>query len=210
MPDSGRFCRTIDYFEKRFVGAGSRYRNDVIAQKVFEVELTSKWFGSGKRQRANSKLKLLKQNEVGYPANDFVFIDPGSRHHRLSEDDAEFTLLFFYNPECDACKDMYKALISSAIISCKVKAGALKVLAIYEGDDTVAWKRHIAQTPCEWVQGRDENERLYVDGKYDLRAIPTVYVLDKKRNVLLKDCLFVTEIEGKIADRIGGSATGSQ
>lgn len=30
---------------------------------------------------------------------------------------------------------------------------------------------------------------------YDLRAIPTVYLLAKDRKVLLKDCLSVREIE---------------
>jgi len=30
---------------------------------------------------------------------------------------------------------------------------------------------------------------------YDLRAIPTVYLLDKDKKVLLKDCVDVMEIE---------------
>jgi hypothetical protein len=48
--------------------------------------------------------------------------------------------------------------------------------------------------PAEWIQGRDEYG-LYKNNVYDLRAIPSLYLLDKDKKVLLKDCTDLKEIE---------------
>jgi hypothetical protein len=56
----------------------------------------------------------------------------------------------------------------------------------------------------------DGNKSLYTEGIYDLRAVPTIYLLDKKKRVLLKDCQFLPNIEGKMADGCGENAIRSQ
>ena len=42
---------------------------------------------------------------------------------------------------------------------------------------------------------QDENEYLYKSNVYDLHAIPTIYLLDRNKKVILKDVLDVRVIE---------------
>lgn len=111
---------------------------------------------------------------------------------------ADYLLLYFNNPGCDACKQMKVALAGSDIINHKIKAGQLKVLSIYTDKDENLWLEHLNEYPKSWMQGRDENEYLHRNKVYDLRAIPTIYLLDSSKNVLLKDCMDIAEIERMI------------
>jgi len=72
------------------------------------------------------------------------------------------------------------------------------VLAVYTDKDEMIWLDHLKEMPAGWIQGRDEDEYLYKNSVYDLKAIPTVYLLDKEKKVLLKDCEDVGEIEKRL------------
>ena len=116
----------------------------------------------------------------------------------MSDTKAEFTLLFFYNPECEACKEMKATLKHSAPIHHALKTGKLALLAIYTDKDQTVWRRHLPENPPAWINGSDIDEYLYKNKLYDLRAIPTLYLLDREKRVLLKDCLDIKKIEEKI------------
>ena len=54
-------------------------------------------------------------------------------------------MLFFYNPECNACKEMKEAINTSLVIAVKIKSGDLQVLAIYTDNDQKAWLNHLEE-----------------------------------------------------------------
>ena len=141
------------------------------------------------------RIKLIQQNNIGNPANDFTYTTPAGYKNKMYEIKANYLLLYFNNPECPACKDMKSALASSSIISQKLKAGELKILSIYTDKDEKPWLDHLNEYPGQWLQGRDENEYLFKNNMYDLRAIPTLYLLDKEKKLLLKDCLIFQKLK---------------
>jgi hypothetical protein len=69
------------------------------------------------------------------------------------------------------------------------------VLAVFNYRDEKVWFNHLPELPTEWIHGRNEDEYLYKNKVYDLRAIPTVYLLNKDKKVLLKDCMDMMKIE---------------
>jgi len=58
---------------------------------------------------------------------------------------------------------------------------------------------HLAEFPEKWIQGRDEDEFLTRNSVYNVKAIPTAYLLDKDKKVLLKDCNSVEQIEKQLS-----------
>ena len=93
---------------------------------------------------------------------------------------------------------MKAALESSGVINNKISNKQLKVLAIYTDKDEKVWLDHVSEMPAKWIQGKDEYEYLYKNKVYDLRAIPTIYLLDSNKTVLLKDVTSLTLIERKL------------
>ncbi len=150
------------------------------------------------KSKVQVKATLAKQNNPGQPANNFSYTMPDGKKKKLYEIDAKYTLLFFYNPECDACKQYKDLIVASKVIDAQIRIGALKVLAIYIGKDLSIWKKHLPEMPKNWIHGRDENEYLYKNNIYDLHAIPTICLLDKNKKVILKDVLSFSPIEQQL------------
>jgi hypothetical protein len=188
--DSVVFAKTVAFLEKPFGDPNSPHRNEELYIKVLQARMKSAWCDSITRAKTRNELYLRMQNQPGGAANDFVYRTPAGFKKKMYDLKADFTLLFFYNPECAACKEMKDALVKSEIINRKAK-----VLDVYTDRDEKVWLNHLPELPTEWIHGRDEDEYLYKNKVYDLRAIPAVYLLDKDKKVVLKDCVDVMEIE---------------
>lgn len=196
--DSTGFRQTVSFLELPFSNPNSYYRNQNLFSKLLQVQLLSPWYDMYEKQAAAANLKLLQQNNTGNPANDFTYITPDGVKKRMYDIQSNYTLIFFNNPECYACKEVKAALAASPIISSMFKKGKLIILAVYTDKDEKLWLDHLNEYPSEWIQGRDDNEYLYKNRVYDLKAIPSVYLLNSKKNVLLKDCFSINKIEDSL------------
>ena len=196
--DSIVFRQTVYFLHQPLSSPNSAYRNDDLFEQLLQWQLSSKWFSVEEQELARGRLHLVRQNRPGKPANNFTFITPAGKKQQLYDIPAKYLLLYFNNPECDACKEMRKSLVASAVIRRKLESGELKLLSVYTDTTVSKWKAHLKDYPAAWIHGRDEQEFLHKNKVYDLRAIPTLYLLDSGKRVVLKDVLEVAVIEGKV------------
>ena len=131
--------------------------------------------------------RLCALNRIGTKAVDFRFSDKTGKIRRLYDIDAPYTMLFFSNPGCNACMDIINVLKEDATISSMINEGRIAVLNIYIDEDIQAWMSYMPIYPVEWYNGFDPDLVLRNDELYNIRAIPSLYLLDKEKNVLLKD-----------------------
>ena len=131
--------------------------------------------------------KMCSLNRTGSPAADFRFMDKAGRSHTLYGIDAEYTLLFFSNPGCEACKYIIDALESDTALGFMVSSGRLAVANIYIDEDIEAWYGYQDIYPDSWYNGYDPDFIIRTDLLYNVRAIPSLYLLDRDKKVLLKD-----------------------
>ena len=143
--------------------------------------------------------RICSLNRVGTPAANFAFRELNGRNasagavafgryveKRLYDINAGYTLIFFNNPDCNACAEILDAIKNSPMVEL-VKRGELKVLAMYIDEDLTAWRENSGKYPVEWIYAYDHNLVLRDNNIYGLRAIPSLYLLDKEKRVLLKD-----------------------
>ncbi len=131
--------------------------------------------------------KMTGLNQVGTVAADFRFSDKKGKIRRLHEIEAPMTLLFFSNPGCEACMEIIQTLKGDPKISQMISSGSLAVLNIYIDEDIQAWRDYMPVYPEEWYNGFDPDFILRNDTIYNIRAIPSLYLLDKDKRVLFKD-----------------------
>ena len=82
--------------------------------------------------------------------------------------------------------EIISQIIHDSDISAHLNNGKLKILAIYTERNESVWNANKNLLPANWIVGKDisgitENEI------YDLKAMPTLYLLDKDKRVLMKD-----------------------
>ncbi len=130
---------------------------------------------------------MCSLNMIGTPAADFTFTDLAGRRHTLYGVKAATTLLFFTNPGCPACKEIIESLTSDENIAALVACGRLAVVNVYIDEELDKWREYASVYPKNWYNGYDQSYIIRSDVTYNVRAIPSLYVLDSEKKVIMKD-----------------------
>ena len=165
----------------------SPYRCEDFYIPVMEAIIGSPYTSSAEKAEAASDLPLFKMNPLGTPAADFTFTVKGGRTKTLYSLRADYTLLFFSNPGCQNCKEITDRLSAIGAIDALMADGTLAIVNIYPDDDIEAWYDYVAEYPSAWTSGYAPEVDDPGEGVYNLRAIPTLYLLDREKRVIQKD-----------------------
>lgn len=151
-----------------------------------KFEVVASRFSEG-NPRYSFIARMSSLNRVGTPATDFEFTDTKGRLRTLYSIKADYTLLIFGNPDCTACKNLTVAMSGDPRINSLISYGRLKVVDIYIDHEVDLWKSKVDEYPSVWVNGYDHKFKIREDLIYHVRAIPSMYLLDKSKIVLMKD-----------------------
>ena len=150
-------------------------------------------------ERYRYQLEDARKNRPGMPAADFAFVTRAGQASSLHAEVRALAnlkpsgaaegrlLLVFYDPDCDHCREVMAALQADAPLARRVAEGALAVVAVYSGEDRALWERTAPALPAAWTVGY-ESGALQDEGRYVLRALPTLYLIGADGRVVLKDC----------------------
>lgn len=141
-----------------------------------------------RRSSFDFKLRLLRRNKVGDKATDFSYYLPDGQKKSLvaTSTRGNRLLLVFYDPECESCHEVLREMTADASLAEAVKAGRVTVLAVYTEGNQEAWRKGLADMPEGWIIGTDR-QKVKEEALYDLKAMPSLYLLDGQKRVLLKD-----------------------
>ncbi|MDR2913657.1 MAG: DUF5106 domain-containing protein [Tannerella sp.] len=180
-----------NYFYKKaehyLYNPNSPMRNDEYYIPFLEHIIASSKVGDTYKIRPQHLLNLAYRNRVGGKAEDVVYTTASGKTGRLYDLSAKYVLLMFYNPDCVECQHTTEMLKNSSAVSSAVSSGKLKVLAVYPDENLDAWRDHMKDIPSSWINGYDKALVLRNGEIYDLKAIPTLYLLDENKKVILKD-----------------------
>lgn len=155
---------------------------------VYALRLSTNPSVSEEMQRKYARdAELCAKNTVGTRAVDFKFADNRGKIHTLYGIKSPFTLLFFSNPGCEACMNIINVLKGDPAILQMIKSGRLTVLNIYIDEDLEAWRSYMPVYPEEWYNGFDPDFVIRNEILYNVRAIPSLYLLDRDKTVIMKD-----------------------
>lgn len=196
--DAGKKKKVFFFFtnlaEKYLYDPNSPMRNEELYIPVLDAMLESSVLDDTEKILPKGRRELAEQNRLGRQAEDFTYTLVSGKSGTLYGVKADYTLLFINNPGCHACEEGIKELKQAPAINKEFEAGNLKILSVYPDEDKEEWERHLSDFPKEWINGYDKKLMIKEKNLYDLKAIPTLYLLDKNKKVLLKDAV-VGQIE---------------
>lgn len=194
----------LDYFAMladRVLGdPNSPLRNDEFYIPVLRAQLSSPWYDEYERLAPEYRLSLASQNRIGEQANDFRYTLASGATGSLYGLRAEYVLLFINNPGCPMCREIREAISASPMLTELIEHGRLRVLALYPDENLDEWRAYREQIPASWINAYDDGCVLREKGLYDLSAIPSLYLLDAQKRVLVKDATDVALVE-EVIDR---------
>ncbi|MBR3853483.1 MAG: DUF5106 domain-containing protein [Tidjanibacter sp.] len=178
----------LDLCEHYFYEPNSPMRNDEFFIPAIAHALSTKSpLDEDSKSRYRTLKKTVERNRPGTVATDFVYTTAGGSQGRMSQIKSDILIIYFYNPGCADCRRVKDMLVESEAVGRLHKEGRLKVLAVYPDEDLTEWKKYLSENPKWWISSYDKGAVVQSKNLYDLKAIPTLYLLDKDKNVVLKD-----------------------
>lgn len=186
-PSSNVFETFCDLTYKYLYDPNSPMRNEDIYYHFVKRLASYEGISLEMRDKYAYDAKMCSLNKVGTVAADFRFADKNGKIRTLHSIEAPVTLLFFSNPGCTMCYDIIQTLSGSEAISERIAADQLAVLNIYIDEDLEGWRSYMPIYPENWYNGFDPDLVIRTENLYNVRAIPSLYLLDENKKVLFKD-----------------------
>lgn len=168
--DQAMYAHFMTLSEKYLYEPNSPFHNEDTYILFLQQVLGNSALDDVHKIRPRFQLELALKNRVGEKATDFEYTKENGSKARLYSATGNPLLLFFFRPDCESCKAT-KEYIKNRHIDKSVK-----IVFVNPDTDT------------------------HLDRIYDLRASPTLYLLDKDKNVLLKDAQ-IEQIEQYLSDK---------
>lgn len=189
------FDHFIKLYERYLYDGNSPMRNDIVYESVLRYLIKTDLLSDLEKEAYRPIYKLLLRNKAGQLAEDFSYELANGKKQKLSQTKAKYTFLLFYDPECSHCKETIHQLRDTPQLVQLFEQQQVQVLAIDPWGDRNKWKNYMPEISEKWINGFDSESKILSFNLYDLKASPTIYLLDENKRVLLKDTYLQPVIE---------------
>lgn len=186
-PDGTLWAKVTDTYETVLKDPNSPWRNEEYCIPLLEKQAGSTLSAEETRERAAKELPRFCLNRLGEKAADFAFTLRNGRQASLYGIEAEYTIIFFSNPGCPNCREVMEELQALPGVDELIAGKMLAVANVYPDEDLGEWIKYSEIYPKNWLNGYDHLLAVNNIPLYNLRAIPSVYLLDREKRVILKD-----------------------
>lgn len=129
------------------------------------------------------KVNRLKPNLIGQKAPDLVMNSFSGNYVSLYDIKADFTILYFWEPDCGHCKVATPKLIEWYKQN---KDKGIEVFAVCTKDDKQVWEKYITDHDLTWINGWDPERLSHFDYFYNVESTPMIYILDRDKKIIAK------------------------
>ena len=188
--DSNMFVRVSEMVSRYLYDVNSPLRNEDVYLPFVKRLSSSTLVPEDMRPAYEFDARMCSLNQEGTKAAEIEFTDTKGRRRKLSDVKADAVLLFFNNPGCHACREIREKIQTNEVLRSLVDDGRLAVVTIYIDLEIDKWKAASDEYPAKWICGYDHAYKIRSDIDYNVRAIPSLYLLNGDMTVLMKDAPF--------------------
>lgn len=173
-------ARFLTLAEKYLYDPNSPYRNDEQYLLFLQYVASHQLADYTTNPRYQKHYAMVQKNRVGHKATDFPYTTQAGEEGHLYNLQSPYILLFFHDPDCEECQYVKQQLESQ---HAHFAQKGVQVVAVYIDDEVEAWQK--AQYPSAWLSVYAPE--IDKQDLYDIKALPTLYLLNTRKLVLLKD-----------------------
>lgn len=123
--------------------------------------------------------------KTGEFASDFTFLDYKGKELYMSDVNVQYTVLFFYNPDCEHCQKYLNKLKKDRLLTTYVKQKTLAVVAVAVETTEEAFNDKFFDLPIDWIKGYCEECEEIIE--HYLMKVPAIFVIDDIKMVIKSD-----------------------
>ncbi len=194
QPDAFRFWLVTlfkKYQESKIMGMDGVMVN--LAEKYYLSDHAD-WLSQEDKTKLSEEVEFVSPNLIGKQAPVLQLLDTLLEPVSLSQVKAEFTILFFYDPDCGHCKKSTPVLLEEYH---RMKDSGVEVMGICIATDIEAWRKFVFEYELDWINAGDPYFRSNMRRDFNVRSTPQVYILNRNKTIIAKK-LEVEQLAGFI------------
>jgi thiol-disulfide isomerase/thioredoxin len=160
--------------------------HDAVMVKIADdIYLSGKadWVSKEFVDDLRKQIDLIRPNLIGKKGHDLVMDSYKGIFVSLYDIDKEFTILYFWEPDCGFCKEETPKLKEYYD---KVKDKSIEIFAVCTTSDKEKWAKYIDENKLTWINGWDPERSSHFDFYYNVQSTPMVYILNREKKIIAK------------------------
>jgi thiol-disulfide isomerase/thioredoxin len=165
--------------------------SEIMGHDAVVVHLADKIYLSGKADWVTEeyladlrkKIDKIRPTLIGKKGTDLVMDSFAGHYVSLYDIDAEFTILYFWEPDCGHCKEATPLLKKYYDQN---RGKGIEVFAVCTQNEKEVWEKYIVENSLTWINGWDPNRVSRFDVYYNIDSTPAVYILDRDKKIIAK------------------------
>jgi thiol-disulfide isomerase/thioredoxin len=180
------------YVNPKYMGQDAIFVH--LFEKYFLPGFADTWMNEKYKKYIFDRGYSLMSNTLGKKAAELPMIDTLGNKFSLYDVDAAYTIICFWDPTCGHCKEEVPKL--NLFFQQKWRQNGIKIIGVMTDGGKENWIKFINENNLtNWIhlyQTDETKEALLKANKpsyrqlYDAYLTPTIYLLDKNKNILAK------------------------
>lgn len=173
-----------DFAEKYLYSGQGTFVSEEAYLPFAQAVVDSKKVDKLRKLRFSYQCDVMTKNQLGMTITDFDYKLPGKdKRYSIKKLKSPYILLYINDPDCDDCSIATLRLSVSQVLLQAIREGRLVLLSLYPDGETEEWLSKVGDYPKEWtVASMEEGDHCF-----DLRIMPTLYLLDKDKKIILRN-----------------------
>lgn len=143
------------------------------------------WVDKETRNEIEQEVQITQYNLLGMKAQELKSPTRDGDLVSLYETEASFTLLLFWEADCEHCEKQI-SLVKTVLVE-QFKPYGFKVFAVHTQDDKETWERFVTEYGLfDFVNCWDPYDLTNFREYYHVEFTPMLYLLDKDKKIIAK------------------------
>lgn len=157
----------------------------VVVKLADDIYLSGKadWVSAEFKEDLKKQVDLIRPNLIGKKAQNLIMDSYKGIFVSLYDVDKDFTILYFWEPDCGHCKEATPKL--KAYYD-KAKNEGVEIFSVCTTSDRDKWEKYISENKLTWINGWDPERRTNFSYYYNVQSTPMVYILDRNKTIIAK------------------------
>lgn len=183
--NSDMFQYVAVWLMNRFASSEIMGHDAVVVHLADRVYLAGKapWASEEYISDLRKRVERLRPNLIGMKAPELLMGSFAGHYVSLYDVKAEFTILYFWEPDCGHCKEATPKLKEFYE---RNRSTGIEVFAVCTQYDREKWEEYIAKNGLSWINGWDPERMSRFDLLYNVESTPMIYILDRDKKIIAK------------------------
>ncbi len=157
----------------------------VLLKLADDIYLSGKadWVTEEFKGDLSKQVEKIRPNLLGRKAENLIMDSYRGMFVSLYDIEKEFTILYFWEPDCGFCGEATPKLKEYYD---KSKDSGVEVFSVCTGSDKAKWQKYIEDHDLDWINGWDPERRTNFGFFYNVESTPLIYILDRDKKIIAK------------------------